>query len=377
MRITIAGYGQISAAGNSAAEAAATYAAGLANWEADAATGLPVYRARPSAETAIDAFVRHRAADRATLLALHAATEAVAAAGWGGRSDYALLVGCSRGPTGSWEAAYDRHRAGLPAEVRTSPQTTLGSLGFALADYLGLDGLADGLSVTCSSGFHALLHGVALLRAGMAERVLVGGTEAPLTPFTLRQLAALRIYAPLPLAGQAPCRPLEEPPPGLVVGEGAAFFALTTAGVAGPRITGIGFGREGGRSLTGISAGGQALAAALGHADLAGRRPAVIMAHAPGTARGDAAERAAVAAVYGADAPPLTSFKWATGHTFGASGPLGLAAGLGLLVAETESVVVNATGFGGNAVAVGVETGRSEEGPLARLTARRTYAPRS
>lgn len=371
MKIFLHGHGSLSAAGCSAAAALGVYTRGESTWTVDAETGLPVYRVGdlPNHPTLV-AFAESRAVDRSTELALYAAEQAVAAAGWTGK-EFSILVGCSRGPTQSWETGYDIFKEEGRVPTRTSPSTTLGSPAFALADYFGVSALATGLSVTCSSGFHALLHGVALLRAGMAERVLVGGTEAPLTPFTLRQMEALRITASVPEPGEHACRPFSNPSSGMALGEGAAFFALSLD--AGPfELSALSFAREAAGSATGITPEGAALSQTMADAIGQGGDPDFIVAHAPGTKRGDAAELRAIRALY-KDAPEkqlISSFKWATGHTFGASGPLALDAALNILKSKQKiplpdgnrqarpeayhSAMINATGFGGNAVSIRV-----------------------
>lgn len=374
MLIFIHGQGAISAAGPTAAAAWRSYLSGQRCWSADAATGLPVYRIGALPEhPEVAAFAARHEPDRATLLALHAADAAVKQAGWQGK-DFAILVGCSRGPTESWEAGYAHFAATGAAEVRTSPNTTLGSIGFALAAYFGVETPATSLSVTCSSGMHALLHGIALLRAGMADRVLVGGAEAPLTAFTLRQMAALRITASVPEEKTYACRPFADPVSGMTVGEGAAFLALSRSDEpAIGRITGVAWGREQQDSQTGISPNGDGLQKSMKNAIRQSGIPDTLIAHAPGTKRGDAAELAAIREVFtGRAMPQLTSLKWATGHTFGASGPLALSAGLEMLRTGSvpalpyptpldsanrpvQKVLVNATGFGGNVVSVVVE----------------------
>lgn len=384
MKIYINGRGSLSAAGRNSAAAWETYAAGRRTWKTEETTGLPVYRAGDlPAEPAIKEAVRRGGADRATELALYAAEEAVREAGWEG-IDFSILVGCSRGPTESWETGFDQFRELGRVGTRTSPQTTLGGIGFALADHFGTSALASGLSVTCSSGLHALLHGVALLRSGMAERVLVGGAEAPLTEFTLRQMEALRITAPVPANSDFACRPFADPPSGMALGEGAAFFALSLE--PGPfELSGLAFAREAAGSATGITSDGAALQRTLRECRDKAGAPDFIVAHAPGTKRGDAAELAALQGIFGEEtgAPLVTSFKWATGHTFGASGPLALDAAASMLARqhwvglpyrkeETGSHsagsvepgplvrgMVNATGFGGNAVSVGITLNRS------------------
>ena len=356
----------MSAAGTSRPAAEATYRGGLATATLDAATGLPVFRiASLPDRPGIREFADQRPLDRTTLLALHAAHEAVEKAGWTD-GNFAILVGCSRGPTRSWEATYDQFVATGQPPLRTSPLTTLGSIPFALADYFGTTSVSSGMSVTCSSGLHAVYHGMALLTAGLAERVLVGGTEAPLTPYTLRQMERLRVYA---APDEYPCRPFANPPTGMVLGEGAAFLALERDGPSGTcLIDGVGVARERHPSPTGISTMASGLQAAMQAAirDSGGKIPDLVFAHAPGTRKGDAAERAAVQQVLGT--VPVTSLKWATGHTFGASGPLAVVAAVSALergtvypipyVANTaappsfQSGMVNATGFGGNAISL-------------------------
>ncbi|WP_420460433.1 beta-ketoacyl synthase N-terminal-like domain-containing protein [Neolewinella sp.] len=381
MRVGIVGMGTVSAAGADAASSWKTYQRRLRTWAVDQVTGVPIYPvAQLPARPTIDTFTADYAVDRTALLALHAADQAVAAAGWSGR-DFSILVGCSRGPTQAWEKGYGTFSREGTVPPRTSPATTLGSIGFVLAEFFGVEQIASSLSVTCSSGLHALLHGVALLRSGMAERVLVGGTEAPLTPFTLEQMRALRVYARVDANTEYACRPLACPSSGMVVGEGAAFLALELVGAAAvvPALE-VGFCRETGVSRTGITPTGEGLQRAMRQAIGEGQLPDVVVAHAPGTRQGDAAERAAIGAVFGqrrAD-PTVTSLKWATGHTFGASGPLGLVAGVQMLkmgrvvglpyAAAVEEkgdlapsrVLVNATGFGGNVVSVVVEKNDSQ-----------------
>jgi 3-oxoacyl-(acyl-carrier-protein) synthase len=368
MKINIQGYGSISAAGNSSEESWGSYSSGKSTWSVDETTKMPVYRiaSLPSHEGIAD-FAERIGPDRTSLLALHAADEAVQQAGWAGK-DFSIIVGCSRGPTGKWEDGFRHFAETGTASLRTSPQTTLGSIGFALANYFDTSSLASSMSMTCSSGMHAILHGIALLRAGMAERVLVGGAEAPITEFTLRQMEALRIYGAVPETGHA-CRPLTTPPSGMVVGEGAAFLALSVSAEAsktGFEVGGIAFAREASPTATGISAEGKALERSMTDLIQEAGWPDVIVAHAPGTKRGDMAEVNAVNALYAAVPEDfcMASFKWATGHTFGASGPLAITAALEMMKAgkycplpwrstpstpwALGSVLINATGFGGN-----------------------------
>jgi 3-oxoacyl-(acyl-carrier-protein) synthase len=94
----------------------------------------------------------------------------------------------------------------------------------------------------------------------------------------------------------------------------------------------------------------------------------ILIMHAPGTVKGDQAELRAVQDVFGKKLPAMTSNKWKIGHTFGASGMLSIELALLMLryqqfipvpyaddkrrPEEINRVMVNAVGFGGNAVSM-------------------------
>ena len=59
----------------------------------------------------------------------------------------------------------------------TSPTTTLGSITSTVAHDIEADGPAISHSVTCSTALHAVFNGIAWMRAGMADRFIVGGAE--------------------------------------------------------------------------------------------------------------------------------------------------------------------------------------------------------
>src|SRR5690606_30382049 len=75
---------------------------------------------------------------------------------------------------------------------------------------------------------HALLNGIAWLRSGMADKFLVGGSEAPLTPFTIAQMQALKIYSSAESADAYPCKTFDfsKTKNTMVLGEAAATSCL-------------------------------------------------------------------------------------------------------------------------------------------------------
>jgi len=321
--------------------------------------------------------------DKAALMAIGAALRAVSSAGWEGDGITGLCIGTARGSTGAFEYHHRNFLAdgGTALKPYTSPTTTGGSVTSPVALALDCNGPVASLSMTCSSGLYAMAQGVAFLRAGMAERFVVGGTEAPLTPFTLAQMGILRIYSK---DGETcyPCRPLSsEAKNTLTLGEGAAVFCLERVerSRSVPKIVGVGFGAELHQSATGMSREGipfqQSMTRALAALqELRGDSVIdLVIMHAPGTVQGDSSELAALRAVFG-NLPPITTTKFLTGHTFGASGPLGVLFALFFLKGgrvpsfpyelrinppavpdRIRRVMINSAGFGGNAVTLIIE----------------------
>ena len=227
-------------------------------------------------------------------------------------------------------------------------------------------------SITCSTALHALLNGVAWLRSGMAEKFLVGGSEAPLTDFTVAQMQAMKIYAKE--NQQYPCRAfdLEKKQNTMILGEGAAICCIEIGKKENALafIEGIGYATELLEHNTSISTEAtcfqKSMQMALQETNLS--EVDVIVLHAPGTIKGDLSEYKAIQKVFGNNLPLLTTNKWKIGHTLGASGMLNIEMALMILQHQKfirlpfvatqsekkkiQKILVNAVGFGGNAVSV-------------------------
>lgn len=286
-----------------------------------------------------------------------------------------VCVGSSRGATAAWEQHYQQHIQKRQGKISpfASPMTTPGNLASALLQAAEAEHTwAMDTSMTCISSLSAMANAVAWLSAGMAQRALVGGTEAPLTGFTLRQLKSAGVLA----SPGHPCRPFHKNSGGMALGEGAALFLLEPGKQHQQRnvlaeLKGIGLASENAPHPAAISAKGEAFFLAMQRA-LAGHSPTsvdLILAHAPGTPAGDAAELQAIARFFGDRTPPVASTKQLLGHTLGASAALSLAYALGLLSAaeplqsamlralcwqhappppgNLKNVLINAAGFGG------------------------------
>ena len=145
--------------------------------------------------------------DNSVLYALLASRQSVQNAGWTVNDVFGVNIGSSRGATDLFEKHFSEYIETGKAAVQASPATTLGNISSWVAQDLRSNGPNISHSITCSTALHALLNGVAWLRAGMSDKFLVGGSEAPLTPFTIAQMQAMKIYSAI--EGTYPCRALD------------------------------------------------------------------------------------------------------------------------------------------------------------------------
>lgn len=319
--------------------------------------------------------VHYKMLDDSVLFAITAARKATADAGWQQESDFGINIGSSRGATTLFEKYHEEYIANKTAATLTSPTTTLGNVSSWVAHDLNSKGPEISHSITCSTALHSLLNGVAWLRSGMAERFLVGGSEAPLTPFTIAQMKALKVYAKVTERSRShPCQALNlsKKRNSMVLGEGAAVACLEK-GISEKTlavIEGVGYATEILEHNVSISADAQcfqrSMTMALGK--LRSEEIDVIVMHAPGTLKGDSSEYTAIQKVFCNKLPFLTTNKWKVGHTFGASGMLSIEMAILMLQQQNvikvpytdtfqtpskiKKVMVNAVGFGGNAVSV-------------------------
>jgi 3-oxoacyl-(acyl-carrier-protein) synthase len=315
---------------------------------------------------------KYRSLDNSVLFALAASRKAIEKAGWQNNTAFGINIGSSRGATELFEKHHLDFIQSGKVETLASPTTTLGNISSWVSHDLQSQGPEISHSITCSTALHALLNGIAWLKSGMADKFLVGGSEAPLTDFTIAQMRALKIYSKN--SDEFPCRAsdLNKKQNSLVLGEGAAVCCLeigrTDKTIA--VIEGIGYATEILEHNVSVSTEAtcfqKSMKMALGATELS-EVDAIVM-HAPGTIKGDLSEYKAIQKIFGNDLPLLTTNKWKIGHTFGASGMLSIEMALLMLQnqvfigvpfaeAKTEKkplkkIMVNAVGFGGNAVSV-------------------------
>lgn len=315
---------------------------------------------------------KYRNLDDSVVYAILASREAILNAGWKKGDKFGINIGSSRGATQLFEKHFEEFLQTGKTHTLASPSTTLGNISSWIAHDLNSQGPEISHSITCSTALHAVLNGVAWLRAGMADKFLVGGSEAPLTPFTIAQMNALKIYSKS--QDEFPCRAFDmaKTHNSMVLGEGASVGCLEIGEKenALAYIEGIGFATEILEHSISISAEAKcfqkSMKMALGDINL-NEIDAIVM-HAPGTIKGDSSELKAIEKIFGDNLPMLTTNKWKIGHTFGASGMLNIEmailmmqhqkfigvpyAGMQKERKSIDKILINAVGFGGNAVSI-------------------------
>ncbi len=203
-----------------------------------------------------------------------------------------------------------------------------------IAIHTGATGPSYSPTSACASGANAVGDGALQIRAGKADAMIVGGSEAVLLPLFHACFEAMRVLAP---AGDPPastCKPFDLNRAGFVTGDGAAALVLEELDHARARgaeiyaeVVGSGSANDGydmaapdpsGRGLL------NSMRQALAEACLPLGEVGYVNTHGTATKVGDKVEVAAVKAVFGEHAPQvlISSIKPATGHMMGASGAL-------------------------------------------------------
>ena len=270
--------------------------------------------------------------DRFAQLAIVAAREALAQAQLEltdeERARAAIVTGsCYGGKTREDAGFASLYRDSQPrVHPMTIPRLMANAGASALTLELGWQGPVWTVSTACSSANHAIGQAYWLVRHGLADVALTGGSEAPFTYGSLKAWEALRVVSP------DTCRPFSKGRAGMVLGEGAGMLVLEPLDRALARgarviaeIAGFGMGADA-HHLTQPSAAGAArtLRLALADANLPPQAIGVVNAHGTGTAANDVTESAAIREVFATNGNNLlvTATKSLHGHALGASGAL-------------------------------------------------------
>ena len=213
------------------------------------------------------------------------------------------------------------------------PMMMTNASGAAISMRYGLRGPNETITTACAAGSHAINYAARLIKWGLVDAVATGGVESS---GTITALAGFGNMTALSTVGSS--RPFDADRDGFVMGEGSAVLILeewSNAEARGANIIGEvlgGASNADAHHITAPAPGGvgaiECMKLALADSGLEPGDVKQINAHGTSTPLNDAAEAAAISAVFGAGAVPVVSTKGVTGHALGAAGALEAAAAL-------------------------------------------------
>ncbi|RAJ83098.1 3-oxoacyl-[acyl-carrier-protein] synthase-1 [Chitinophaga dinghuensis] len=194
-----------------------------------------------------------------------------------------------------------------------------------IADTIGFHDHIATISTACSSSANALMFGARMIKHGMYQRMVCGGTEA-LTRFTLNGFNSLKNV------DKQFCRPFDNQRTGLNLGEGAAYLVLESESFARANnstilaeLSGYCNANEAFHPTSPSPEGDGAYAAMKNALAMSGRsleEVQYVNVHGTATLNNDVSEGRALERLFGTKVPPFSSTKPFTGHTLAAAGAI-------------------------------------------------------
>ena len=261
---------------------------------------------------------------RTALLGMVAAKEAVESAGISDINEYktGLISSTSVGGMDVTEKYFYTYED-FPEKQKYIDSQDAGNSSLAIADFLGLKGMVSTISTACSSAANAIMMGAKLIKNGVLDRVIVGGTDS-LSKFTLNGFNTLMILT------DSYNTPFDNDRKGLNLGEAAAFIVLESDEVVKKEnkkvlayLSGYGNANDA-HHQTASSENGQgaflAMEKALKVSGLDKENIDYINVHGTATPNNDLSEGIAMIRIFGENrVPEFSSTKAFTGHTLAAA----------------------------------------------------------
>ncbi|MBU8543546.1 beta-ketoacyl-ACP synthase [Roseomonas sp. ROY-5-3] len=286
------------------------------------------------------------ATPRVMRMAVMAAEEALAESGLGADGAFPgpLMLGMPPVEV-EWPHRFELARRLAPAAVAYPDLTeaatgwtalyetaAFASVGEHLAARFGTRGSPIAVTTACATGASAIQLGVEAIQRGETQAALAIGADGTVQPEALIRFSLLSALSTRNEDPTAASRPFEKTRGGFVMSEGAACLVLESlshARARGARILGVvrGAGEKSDsfhrtRSNPNGSAVIQAMRNAIADAGLTPDDISYVNAHGTGTPENDKMENLAMRAVFGEQAPPISSNKSMIGHTLSAAGAI-------------------------------------------------------
>ncbi len=210
--------------------------------------------------------------------------------------------------------------------------TAFAGIGEQLAARFGTRGAPIAISTACATGASAIQLGVEAIQRGETEAAIAIGADGTVQPEALIRFSLLSALSTRNEDPTGASRPFEKSRGGFVMSEGAACLVLESLAHATARgatilgvLRGCGEKSDSFHRTRSNPDGGAVIRAMRNAIEDAGLTPADISyvnAHGTGTPENDKMETFGMRAVFGNDAPPISSNKSMIGHTLSASGAI-------------------------------------------------------
>ncbi|MCK0143573.1 beta-ketoacyl-[acyl-carrier-protein] synthase family protein [Aliiroseovarius sp. F20344] len=290
--------------------------------------------------------------DRFTQFTLIAAREAITQSGLAFSGELSARSGVVLGTSGGGMNTLDENYRSVYEEGknRVHPFVVPKLMNNAAASHVSMEWNLKGPSFTvataCASSNHAMGQAMQMIRAGMADVMITGGSEAMLCFGGIKAWEGLRVMS------KDACRPFSANRNGMVQGEGSAVFVFEEyehARARGAEILAevVGFAMTSDAAdivMPSKQGASRAITGAMRDACMNPEEVTYINAHGTGTAANDKTECAAVADAFGhhADDLMISSTKSMHGHLIGGTGAVEL---LACIMALREGVIAPTIGY--------------------------------
>ncbi len=330
-KIYITGIGMISAIGNNVAESLASLEGlrsgigRLDNVRSRHRDNAPVGEVKSTNEelTAMAGLRPEQQSTRTALLGLLAAQEAVKSSGITNMKEFrtGIISATSVGGMGMtenlWMDYLDPEKSGDWLKYIEAHEC--GDSTEFIADQLGVKEYLSTISTACSSSANSIMFGARLIKHGLLDRVIVGGTDS-MARFTINGFMTLMIL------DKEQCKPFDANRQGLNLGEGAGFIVIESEEAAKGKeilaeLSGYGNSNDAYHQTASSPDGAGAYLAMEKAFKVSGLKPSdidYINAHGTGTAINDLSEGTAIDRLFSKNVPSISSTKAFTGHTLGA-----------------------------------------------------------
>jgi 3-oxoacyl-[acyl-carrier-protein] synthase-1 len=263
---------------------------------------------------------------RTALLGMLAASEAVAMAGLtpSNCKVAGLVNSTSAGGMDKGEFFYaDYLKSPTKGNLKFAQTHDCGDAAEQMAALLHIEQYITTISTACSSAANAMMHGARLIKAGLCDVVVAGGSDA-ICKFTINGFNSLMILS------EEPCKPFDKNRTGLNLGEAAGYFVLESEASVKRRgakplavLSGYGNACDAYHQTASSPNGEGAYLAMMQAINVSGYKPTeidYINAHGTGTQNNDMSESVALLRIFSENLPPVSSTKAMTGHTLAAAG---------------------------------------------------------